>query len=160
MFRAEKLIEKIASRAMPWVDGTALEKKIWGRSARRKLLRTDSATGESTWLLAVGPQDQKPHRPLAVHQAVEEMFVLDGEITTPHGVMHSGSYAWRIPGTRLGPYGTKSGFTALFRSKGGALGTTLTKDTQPVNWDAPYNPLVVEAQKSWVFKPFDPSRAF
>jgi len=160
MFRAEQLIKKISARDMPWAGATAIERKIWGSSARRKVLRTDSSTGESTWILTVGPEHQKPRHALASHEAVEEMFVLDGEIATPHGIMRSGSYAWRIPGTRLGPYGTKDGFTALFRSKGGALKTILSKETQAVNWAAPYNPLVVEAQKSWVFTPFDPARAY
>jgi hypothetical protein len=160
MLRAEKLIKKISTLTMLWSDGTTVEKRIWGRSARRKLLRTDSSTGESTWILSVGPEDQNAQRPLAVYQAVEEMFVLEGEVTTPHGVMHSGSYAWRNPGTHLGPYGTKDGFTALFRSKGGALKTTLSKEMQPVNWDATYNPLVIEAQKSWVFASFNPDRRY
>ncbi len=160
MLLPNKFIEKKSASTLPWSAGTPEDKKMWGRSARRKLLRSDSATGESTWILSVSADDRNVMRPTAVHQAVEEMFVLDGDVATPHGPMHSGSYAWRIPGTPLGPYGTKGGFSAIFRSKGGVLKTTFSKTIKPVNWDAPYNPVVVEAQKSWVLTPFDPARLY
>src|SRR5262249_33959066 len=148
MYVKEKLITHVDSAKMAWKAGTADDVKRWGRTAQRKLLRSDAKTGETTWLLKDGADAADVRRPVGTHAAVEEMFVVDGEVATPHGVMKPGSYAWRIAGVPLGPMGTKSGFTALMRNKGGALKTTYG-ETKPVVWDASYQPLIDEPQKKW-----------
>ena len=159
MYIKEKRIAHVQSAGMAWKAGTADDVKRWGRTAQRKLLRSDAKTGESTWLLKVGPDAAGVRRPVVTHAAVEEMLVLDGDVATPRGVMKPGSYAWRIAGVPLGPAGTKGGFVALFRSKGGAL-KTVYGDTKPVVWDAPYQPLIDTPQKAWAFKPYDSTMKF
>ena len=116
MYVKEKLIAHVDSAAMAWKAGSADDVKRWGKTAQRKLLRSDARTGENTWLLKVGPDAANVGRPVVTHAAVEEMFILDGDVATPHGVMKPGSYAWRIAGVPLGPMGTKGGFVALFRN--------------------------------------------
>ncbi len=159
MYVKEKLIKHIQSARIAWKGGTADDERRWGRTAQRKLLRNDRKTGESTWLLKVGPDKGDVRRPVVTNAAVEEMFVLDGDIATPRGVMKPGSYAWRIPGVALGPMGTKGGFVALIRSKGGALKPTFG-ESKPVVWDAPYQPLIDTPQKAWAFKPYDSKLKF
>jgi hypothetical protein len=160
VYKPEKLIKRLATHTMKWQPGTREDIAAWGRSAKRKLLRNDQETGESTWLLKVDADDKKTKRRIVTHTAVEEVFVLDGQISTPHGVMKSGAYAWRLAGTPLGPFGTATGFTAFFRSKGGAPHDQWSGDPQPIVWDAPYDPVIPDAQKQWASGAYDPKRKY
>ena len=160
MYKPASLIKHRAGAAMSWAAGMAEDVAAWGKSAKRKLLRNDPASGESTWLLKVGPDAPTTRRRIATHTAVEEIFLLDGQIATPRGVMLPGAYAWRAPGTPLGPLGTPTGFVALYRSKGGAPKSTYSKAPEPVIWNAAYEPLLADAQKAWASTPYDRNRRF
>jgi len=89
-------------------------------------------------LVQVGadPPGRDPKRAVVVHETVEEMFLLSGTVATPLGLMQSGAYVWRSPGTPRGPFGSRTGFTALLRSKGGALNTKIVSASAPINWAA------------------------
>lgn len=158
MYKPAKLVEKIDTAKAKWTKGTADDVAAWGKGVQRITLRTDKETGESTWLLKVPADAKDVKRKLATHAVVEEVFIIEGDIVTPLGTMNSGGYAWRVPGTEIGPFGTKSGFVALFRSKGGKQKTTWSKDAKPVVWDAPYKPNLDKGQQAWAFKEFDKSK--
>lgn len=162
MYIPERLIKKIETKAMAWSDDTSVGAKALGKNVQRKLLRTDAATGESTWLVKVDADDASKtiQRPTATHQSVEEMFVIEGEVSSPRGVMRTGAYVWRAPNMTAGPFGTKTGYVAIMRSKGGALNTTLSANKADVMWDAPYDPMISEGARNFAFKTYDPSRVY
>ncbi len=158
MYNPAKLVEKIDTAKTKWTKGTADDIAAWGKSAQRKTLRVDKKTGESTWLLKVAADPSDVKRKLATHATVEEIFIIEGSIASPLGVMNEGAYAWRVPGTEVGPFGTKTGFVMLVRSKGGAQKTTWSKDAKPVVWDAPYKPNLDKGQQAWAFKDLDKAK--
>jgi len=65
--------------------------------------------------------DAAPLRPTVSPAVAEESDVLKGEIATPRGTMKSGAYSWRAPGTPRGPWGSRTGYQLLVRSRRGAL---------------------------------------
>ena len=158
MYKPAKLVEKIDTAKAKWTKGTADDVAAWGKGVQRITLRKDQETGESTWLLKVPADAKDVKRKRATSAAVEEVFIIAGEVATPLGTMGSGGYAWRVPGTEVGPFGTKTGFVALFRSKGGAQKTTWSKDATPVMWDAAYKPNLDKGQQVWAFKEFEKSK--
>ena len=138
MFRPEKLVLRIASDSLPWKRASDPGSLALGADVKEKLLRYDARSGERTWLVQVGadPPGRDPKRAVVVHETVEEMFLLSGTVATPLGLMQSGAYVWRSPGTPRGPFGSRTGFTALLRSKGGALNTKIVSASAPINWAA------------------------
>jgi quercetin dioxygenase-like cupin family protein len=162
MYKPDRLIKKLVANDMAWRTATQESHTSMGQGVHFKTLRNDATTGEATWLVKVEADKSTSKslmRTVAVHAAVEEMLVLEGSIATPRGVMTSGAYSWRAPGQPRGPFGSKTGYTALCRSKGGALKTTLGP-AQNVVWDAPYNPTIAEATKAFAFREFDKARKY
>lgn len=154
MYQPEKLIRKLVSEELPWQVSREPAFATLGPDVREKRLRHDAATGESTWLIDVGADaaDAGPLlRPTVSHAVVEEMYVLRGEIATPRGKMTSGAYAWRAPGQPRGPWGSRTGYQLLVRSRRGALATTLSPTPVRLVWDAPYDPAIPENMKSFAF---------
>ncbi len=158
MYEPTRLIERIDTARMPWQATNDLSLTL-GMAGSVKLLRT-AANGEKTWLVRVEPETaEKIMRPAARHAAVLEVFVLDGDLHSPQGVMRSGGYAWLVPGQTTGPFGTRKGFTALLRSQGGALNTSWTQ-AQEVPWSAPYAPDVSEQARQFVALPYDTNATY
>jgi hypothetical protein len=143
MYQPKKLIRRVQSSKLRWKsarDGT-----------QRKLLRRDRATGEETWLVKVGAAAaaSSPSRGTAtLNASVEEFFLLEGELSTPQGVMKPGAYAWRAPNTAIGPAVSRAGYQAILRSKGGAPGGRPAAETVEFSLDAPYAPCITEALKN------------
>jgi len=163
LYEPGKLIERRASRAMPWTSVKDAGLAALGRNVRSRVLRSDPTTGEGTWLVKVDADGAAAHpllRPTATHAAVEEMYVLEGRIASPRGTLSSGGYVWRAPGVARGPYGTTTGYVALLRSKGGALRTTLSKHPAEVLWNAPYDPVIAEPMRAFAFSTFDPAKRY
>lgn len=135
MYQPKKLIRRIQSSKLRWRstrDGTL-----------RKLLRHDRATGEETWIVKVAPigAASSPSRGMpTLNTSVEEFFLLQGELSTPQGVMKSGAYAWRAPNTAVGPAVSATGYQAILRSKGGAPGGRPAAEVVEFSLDAPYAP--------------------
>ncbi|MFO1426259.1 MAG: hypothetical protein U1F11_04670 [Steroidobacteraceae bacterium] len=143
MYQPRKLIHRIRSAGLGW------------RRARErgefKRLRRDRGSGEETWLLRVPAQAPGPDGVRGaprLHDAVEEFFLLEGEVATPQGTMKSGAYAWRAPGTPVGPAFSRSGYVALLRSKGGAPGGRSVDGIRELPLDPPYAPCLPEAMRS------------
>jgi len=115
-------------------------------------LREDPYTGEISILYAALPfryMEKQWTQP-----TVQEMFVLSGEYAINDvGVMCPGSYAWWEPGTLHGPYGSHTGFMMFIRTVGGNLANTFGQDGIPVDYDAPYRPVVSDAQKPYAKPP-------
>ncbi len=136
------LIEHLRTRDMPW--GSATDATVAGSSVGRKLLRPDSASGERTWMLKIETGPGKPFeiRGLEKHPCVEEVFLLDGDIAMPAGVMAPGAYFWRPADIVHGPMGTRTGFLGFFRAKEGPFSTEWAKAESEIPWDASYDPVL------------------
>jgi mannose-6-phosphate isomerase-like protein (cupin superfamily) len=157
-----RLIARVASRTMPWSAPGDPVVAAAANDCGRKLLREDPATGERTWILKMGPDDPRTFTAMRteIHPVVEETFVLDGEISMTCGVLKRGAYFWRPPGIEHGPVGTRAGMVAFFRCKGGPLSTVWSDKAYPIQWEAPYNPVLPAAIRELARKPYDPALAF
>ena len=127
MYQPGKLIRHIATAKLRW--------KTARDGSQYKLLRRDRRSGEQTWLVKSAATDARligTAGKVETRNAVEEVFLIDGELATPHGVMQSGAYAWRAPKTPVGPTASAKGYTALLRSKGGAPGGSASGEMLPI----------------------------
>jgi hypothetical protein len=143
MYQPAKLIRRIETSKLHW--------KRARDGSRRKLLRRDRQSSEETWLVqadAVLAGRVTVHGTPRQSAAVEEMFVLEGELSTPRGVMGRGSYAWRAPHTAIGPDASRTGYTAILRSKGGPPAGVAAGEAIDVALDAPYEPCIPDALRS------------
>ncbi|MFL2771073.1 MAG: cupin domain-containing protein [Rhodospirillaceae bacterium] len=149
-----KLITRVPTEKVEW--GSATDQNVAGPGVRRLGLRKDSTTGDTTWLLEVNEIGMgKDVNRLETHPVVEEVFILSGEMHMPMGVLKRGAYFWRPPYIPHGPVGTRSGALGIFRCKGGSLKTEWSDDLYPVQWNAPYNPVLPEDLKSGLRKSYD-----
>ncbi|MBM3502906.1 MAG: DUF4437 domain-containing protein [Alphaproteobacteria bacterium] len=139
-FRKDLLVEKIDTTTAAWAG--IVDPKVKGGGLRKIMLREDAKTGERTWILRMGANDPKKvtHSQLEIHPFVEEMLLLDGSISMSIGVLHQGAYFWRPGGVQHGPVGTIPGCTCFFRCKGGPFSTDWTKESYPIDYNAPYDP--------------------
>lgn len=128
----EMEISRLPSGEMDW--SAATDPNVASSLIGRKLLRPDTATGERTWLLKLETDDPYEINGVEQHPCVEEMFLLEGDIVMPAGVMTRGAYFWRPPFVPHGPTGSRQGFTALFRAKEGAFSTQWSGSDLPVAW--------------------------
>lgn len=104
-------------------------------------LREDPYTGEISILYSALPFRFMEKE--WTHPNVQEMYVLSGEYAINDvGVMCPGSYGWWEPGNLHGPYGSHTGFMMFIRAVGGPLANTFGKEGIPIDYDAPYNPVV------------------
>ena len=104
------------------------------------LLREDPHDREQTWILAarpfwVGGVEE-------IHPVVEEMYLVTGEMMADTGLMKPGAYFWRPPGERHGPFGSKSGNTMFFRTKGGPLSTMFPDTGREFSWTPEHQPIL------------------
>ncbi len=157
----EGLIERLATRDMSW--DSDVDPRVVGSAPAKKTLRLDPVSGDSTWILRIGATDPSVIRletPLEKHPYVEEMYQLDGEISTNVGVMRRGAYFWRPPFISHGPIASWPGFMALFRSHGGARMTEWSAQKYPVVWDPPYAPVLPERLRQHALQPFSAFELF
>jgi hypothetical protein len=159
LYRPRRLVERLETSAPSWVPGNPEDVLAWGKAAQRKALRAD-VEGQASWLVHSPPDAGGVLRAAVVHESVEEIFVLQGELATPRGTMGPGAYAWRSPGVPCGPAGTRTGFTALVRAQGGPLRTRAVGNTGPISWNAPYDPMIPPDQRDWAFNDFDRTQMF
>ncbi len=79
------------------------------------------------------------------HPEVQEMYVLAGSyVINDVGNMAPGAYAWWQSGRYHGPYGSRTGFMMFIRSVGGPLANLIEPERIPVDYDAPYKPVLPE----------------
>ncbi|MBL8644475.1 MAG: DUF4437 domain-containing protein [Rhodospirillaceae bacterium] len=162
MYDAARLIAKRESAAMPWTHPADPIVAAIANNAGRKLLREDPATGERTWLLQFGPDDPRKmtHGRVEIHPVVEEMFLIDGEIAMPYGMLTQGSYFWRPAGIPHGPVGTPKGLLGFFRCKGGPLTTQWSDKELPITWQPEHKPMVPPELAAFATTAYDASQPY
>lgn len=136
------LILCVRSNELPW--GDAVGSKLAAEAVGLKVLRLDP-NGDRTWLLKIEVTDGHAFEINGVerHPCVEETFLLSGDMAMPMGRMRDGAYFWRPPHIPHGPMGTQTGFLGLFRCKeGGAFETEWSKADGPIDWQAPFAPIL------------------
>jgi quercetin dioxygenase-like cupin family protein len=159
LYDATKLVERIPTKSVPW--GSATDPKVAAPGVKRLGLRKDADTGDTTWLLDVDETGMTGEvNRLETHPVVEEVFLLSGEMHMPMGVLKQGAYFWRPPGIPHGPVGTKTGALGIFRCKGGPLTTDWSEESYPVQWDAPYRPILPDGVAESLVAGIDPSRPY
>ena len=77
------------------------------------------------------------------HPEVQEMYMLAGTyVINDVGNMAPGAYAWWQGDEYHGPYGSRTGFMMFIRSVGGPLANLIEDERIPVDYDAPYRPIL------------------
>lgn len=162
MYDPARLIAKMESASMPWTHPADPIVAATANGAGRKLLREDPATGERTWLLQFGPDDptKMTHGRVEIHPVVEEVFLMEGEISMPYGYLKPGSYFWRPPGIPHGPVGTLKGLFGFFRCKGGPLTTEWSKEELPITWHPQHAPTVPPYLAQYATTTYDTSKPY
>jgi hypothetical protein len=128
---------------MPW-DRTVNDANLAHLGISRKNLRTDTVTGERTFLSLVLPHSEPlgQQGPTEKHPTVEEAYVIAGTTVGPHGSMYPGAYFWRPPGIEHGPFGTRWGCVTLIRFVGGRHVNVWSEAQAPFSFNAPYQPVL------------------
>ena len=141
-------IEHVQSAQLPWAS--AGDSKIASSQVGLKVLRLAN-NGDRTWLLNIEVAEGQPFEinGIETHPCVEETFVLQGDMAMPMGQMYEGAYFWRPPNVPHGPMGTQYGFYGLFRCKeGGPFSTDWSPTGDPIDWEAPYRPVLPSAMQT------------
>jgi len=151
------LIMQIRSSEMKW-QGIG-ETNVVGPDIGRKEFRFDPATKERTWILKVGETnpDKVTESKIETHPCVEEMYLLGGSISMTTGVLRQGAYFWRPPHIPHGPFGCRDGSIGFFRTKEGEFLTKWSSHSEPINWDAPYDPILPDDVATNITKKYDKS---
>jgi hypothetical protein len=138
-------VQYLQTADLPWAS--AGDSRIASGDVGLKVLRL-APNGDRTWLLSIAVADGKPFEinGIETHPCVEETFLLQGDMAMPMGQMGQGAYFWRPPNVPHGPMGTATGFLGLFRCKeGGAFATEWANSDAPIDWQAPYRPVLSTA---------------
>lgn len=139
-FDKRKLVEKVDTRTATW-DSAGVDPKVVGSGLAKLILRLDPDTGERTWILRMGASSPDlKEAPLETHPFVEEMLLLEGEISMPGGVLKQGAYFWRPGGIQHGPIASKPGCLGFFRCMDGPFTTNWSSNREAIQWNAPYKP--------------------
>lgn len=94
------------------------------------------------------------------HPEVQEMYMLAGTyVVNDVGIMAPGAYAWWQGGRYHGPYGSRTGFMLFIRSVGGPLANLIEDESIPVDYAAPYRPVLPEHLKHHA-RPMTTTRSF
>lgn len=136
---ADNPIAKIDTRAGGWEDN----KHFPGRVL---FLRYDQAAGDMTYLQTTRPNDGAGR--VESHPVVQEMYMLEGELSGPLGIYQPGAYFWRPANVKHGPFGTSSGCLFFMRSLGGPLTYEYYPVEHPFTWDPTHRPILPPALAS------------
>jgi hypothetical protein len=137
------LISCVRSNELPW--GSAVGSRLDTAGVGFKVLRLDPDNGDRTWLLNIEVSNGNAFEINGVerHPCVEETFLLSGDMAMPMGRMRDGAYFWRPSHIPHGPMGTETGFLGLFRCKeGGPFETEWSEADGPIDWAAPFSPII------------------
>lgn len=134
---AGRLVDRLDAYTVPYTGNFHPD---FPAGAGRKVLFTDPGTRETSWILGTLPVRWAEQA--EVHDHVEEMYLLSGEVHGDRGVMRPGAYFWRPGGIDHGPYGTLTGNLYFFRTRGGPLVTSYVDPTRPFQWWPPYDPVL------------------
>lgn len=135
---------------LPW-DMRASDAQIAHLRLTRKVLRLGPNDSSRTFLLLGLPHGMPPHpeMPAEIHDHFEEMFMLQGEMWTPEGLIRPGAYFYRPPEIVHGPHVSVGGFFQIMRAGANYVRTTWT-DPLPLPIGQPYAPKVPDGTPaSW-----------
>lgn len=146
---------------MPW-DLSLNDANLAHLGISRKNLRTDPETGERSFLSLILPHafPEKSRGPQEIHPCVEEIYVIEGTTTGPHGTMYPGAYTWRPPGVPHGPFGSRWGSVSLIRFVGGRHVNVWTPEEAPFDPDAPYRPVLPPSLAHLADSPWTPPPSY
>lgn len=136
-------VTRVDALHTPW-DMTLNDSRLAHLGISRKDLRLDPQNGERTFLSMVLPHSEPPGSkgPQEHHPVVEECYMINGQLTGPHGTMAPGAYFWRPPGIPHGPFGTRWGCVMLIRFVGGRHVNVWSEGDAPFDFNAPYKPVL------------------
>lgn len=137
-------IVALDATAMPW-DGSTLDPKLQHLRLSRKVLRLAADGRCRTYLLAGLPHGRPPGARLALerHPHDEEMFLIEGDMTCPEGVMRPGAYFYRPAGIAHGLHSSEHGFLMLLRSPGSnVIQTEWFGAPRELPLDPPFRPVL------------------
>ncbi|ACT59206.1 cupin domain-containing protein [Hirschia baltica] len=143
---------EIDTPKMQW-DVSTYDPKLSHLRLARKVLRLGPNDSCRTFLLAGMPHGvpDDTKLPSETHDHCEEMFMIDGGMWTPEGLMHPGAYFFRPPHIVHGPHVSEFGFFQIMRSPGAnKIVTHWSKDKRPLPIGTPYAPtLPIGSPKNW-----------
>lgn len=145
---------------VPW-DMRPSDDRIAHLRLTRKVLRLGPNDSSRTFLLLGLPHGMpaEPAMPAEIHDHFEEMFMLQGEMWTPEGLIRPGAYFYRPPEIVHGPHVSVGGFFQIMRAGANYVRTTWT-DPVPLPIGQAYAPKFPEGTPaSWV-RPWNPPEAF
>lgn len=148
-------LTRIDALHTPW-DMSLNDPKLAHLGISRKDLRLDPDTGERTFLSMVLPHSEPPGRkgPQEHHPVVEECYMINGQLTGPHGTMAPGAYFWRPPGIPHGPFGTRWGCVMLIRFVGGRHVNVWSEGEAGFDFNAPYDPVLPDDLAAYARAPW------
>lgn len=122
-----------------------------------KILRHDENSRDVTMLVSSRPHFHPKNwrGPQEMHDCVEETFLLSGDYLGDRGIMEAGTYFWRPPGIKHGPYGSRGGNLGLFRTLGADLVNNWTDNIVELTRNPAYDPVIpddptMEGRQPWV----------
>jgi hypothetical protein len=136
---------------VPW-DMRPSDDRIAHLRLTRKVLRLGPNDSSRTFLLLGLPHGMpaEPAMPAEIHDHFEEMFMLQGEMWTPEGLIRPGAYFYRPPEIVHGPHVSAGGFFQIMRAGANIVRTTWT-DPVPLPIGQAYAPKVPDGTPaSWI----------
>ena len=97
------------------------------------------------------PHSVPPHAemPAEIHDHFEEMFMLQGEMWTPEGLVRPGAYFYRPPGIVHGPHVSQGGFFQIMRAGANYVRTSWS-EPKPLPIGQAYAPTMPDdVPESW-----------
>jgi hypothetical protein len=135
---------------VPW-DVRPSDPNIAHLRLARKVLRLGPNDSSRTFLLIGLPHGMpaEPEMPAEIHDHFEEMFMLQGEMWTPEGLIRPGAYFYRPPHIEHGPHVSIGGFFQIMRAGANYVRTTWS-DARPLPIGQGYAPKIPEGTPaSW-----------
>ncbi|MEM7281445.1 MAG: DUF4437 domain-containing protein [Pseudomonadota bacterium] len=151
---------RLDTHDMPWSDAT--DPNVIQARVGLKELRVDPRTSERTWILKMDVEDGERFAINGIerHPVVEELFILEGDITMATGRLRQGAYFWRPPMIPHGPTAVEGRFVGFFRCRGGAFETFWSDFDTQVIWDHKYKPILPKAIREKAFDADEQTRKY
>lgn len=135
---------------LPW-DMAPSDPNIAHLRLARKVLRLGPNDSSRTFMLVGLPHGVPPHEemPAEIHDHFEEMFMLQGEMWTPEGLIRPGAYFYRPAGILHGPHVSQGGFFQIMRAGANYVRTSWS-EPKPLPIGQAYAPTMPEdAPENW-----------
>ena len=139
---ASAVVNYLNSHEMSWqCDGMDPYYADWGLAW--KILTHDPETNATTMLVSMPPMcHPKDWRgPREIHDCMEEVFMLSGDLSTHNGTFFPGMYFYRPPRITHGPFASRFGCVILVRVDG-ILENNWTVEETEVSLTPPHAPML------------------